>query len=1309
MPSRLIPALLACLAAVAALTAVLPAAAQPADLLFYAPFDKTASAAVARGNAANLSDSVFGFAPGRNGEALELGGPCRFATPGNFSPREGTLALWVQPHWDGNDPGTHYLFCLYGEPGVPESYAMSRFSLYCGGRKITFAVFDSAKTTRGIEAPITAWQKGEWHHIAATWAGIGDAKAVLTLYLDGKKVARDDQYQILVGKQNSFFDLGNDQDNTPKPGDALADDVFIYSRALTAAEVSRGAGVSPAEGEIAGETPAPRAATAPRVVKSWWDTQYPFRAEVVLPASDTPRKDVFIQTRLHLGDDLSALGLNASLDDTSLRVCEVNPATGAETGPLPLRIEDGIAEWLAAGPVPTGATRRFRLYFRSAEYTFPQPLVAVRTAVTGQMPPAPGKVPDYATEAYGKPWDFADNLAGIDQWGNKPEFVQNRKVENGILSMDVKEDPWFIWGDMWGQVDSAKRKVAIDVARYPILEMKVRQSVPSAEWNLYGRVGKRDDLLFYKWQVNGTGWQRLRVDLRNQAHWKGVLSAFRIDPTRAVAAHVDMAWVRLIAATSLEHGHVETIGRPNAVPRGIALEVPYQGSLPTGAVNVVRGSVTDDARKPVAGQPITVALASGSGGELQQAGQRSLALGPQTRTGLTDESGRFEVKYLASHKPGAPEDTLVITAPFTDLKPTSLPVQVVTGAPHHLVVTPAKATAVDMAKLPLVVTAQVADEYDNPVAKPGVAVAWDVTDAKLTETTLKTDATGKATAKLWPDVAKRWVYTVKVSGGLQGQSGPICLISSAPRPNPGKLGSNAMYQTADGKPWLALGGFYANWVGVPANGEEGRRLYSFTDATEEQMVHWLDFLHRQGVTTLRFMLRTHRPNGMEPMDIGGRVNMDLFARALRYMDLARPFGIRFLLTIHEDYDKPVYCNEDALQRWALPKFAGEDLDKLPAFQRRFIRDGRLLDTAAEKYADPDAIACQDQYARQLIAMLKGNPQVFAYELENEMVNCPASWANHAMATIRAVDPSTLICVSHGGGGLETADPLWWKRNTTIDFYTYHLYAYPGSVTPSIDFGCAADILTRYGRMAAPCQLGETAGDEFEYHQDPEVRRYVMRDLIWSGLTNGNPGVFFWNARGFEVEQYRLAAQTLAQFDFTTWKRAKPEIGIKVEHPITDDRFYGGLKGHEQHALMGKYAQYYMSQGVDFDFTMDGQGYPKAADVMVFTPPEPSRRYFTLTPGWQLSYNAREGFGEGFAYVRNLNDIQLWEVPGKAKMWLRTRKPVPLKVTLDLPLAGCKVTATDLDTGEVKDAQLAGKGELDLGTSGHDWVVVWKGK
>ena len=142
------------------------------------------------------------------------------------------------------------------------------------------------------------------------------------------------------------------------------------------------------------------------------------------------------------------------------------------------------------------------------------------------------------------------------------------------------------------------------------------------------------------------------------------------------------------------------------------------------------------------------------------------------------------------------------------------------------------------------------------------------------------------------------------------------------------------YFAAGDKPLLPLGGFYANWVGLPTpDGEWDKRL-SFTDASDQQIVAWLTYLKSQGVTAERFMLRTHRPNGMEPMDVGGRVNPGLFTAFLHYLDLARPLGFKFLLVVHEDYSKPCYCNRGALETFCLPWFAGEDLDALPGFQRR---------------------------------------------------------------------------------------------------------------------------------------------------------------------------------------------------------------------------------------------------------------------------------------------------------------------------------------------------------------------------------------
>ena len=600
------------------------------------------------------------------------------------------------------------------------------------------------------------------------------------------------------------------------------------------------------------------------------------------------------------------------------------------------------------------------------------------------------------------------------------------------------------------------------------------------------------------------------------------------------------------------------------------------------------------------------------------------------------------------------------------------------------------------------------DEFDNPVGDDR-KLTWSTDDGgEITQT-----ETGVARGAVWwrGDEARRWVYHVRVADdqGLTGESAAICLLPSKPRTDPIVVGPNGYFRKGkDGPAWLPLGGFYANWVGLPANGEEGRQLISFVDATEEQMNHWLDYCASQGVTAMRFMLRAHTPRGMEPMDVIGRVNMPLFAKVLRYMDLARKHDIRFMLTIHEDYTKPAYYDRRAFETFCLPQYAGEDLDQLPPYQRRFIRDGRLLDTIGEKYTDPDVMACQDQYTRELLSLLKDNPQLFSWEFENEMVNCPQSWAQHMAGVIRSVDPVTPICASHGGGGLNTADPLWWTKKSGIDFYTYHLYPHTTSTSPQIDYGAAIDVLTRYGRMAGLCMLGESAGDEWSYYPADQAndRRYLMRDIIWLSLLNGNPGCFFWNSRGYEVEQFRLARQIIGNLDLRDWQRVPTSVAVVVNHPWEDDRYYRTPAGLADYAMMGRYTQHYLSAGQPFDFAMSPDGYAQASDLKTFAPVAAAAP-LTVPAGWQVA-TAQSKQGEGLAYVRNLAGIRNWQVPRRVNLYMRERKPAPLALQFHLP-AGVTGTATDLDTGAEKPFAVAAHGLLDLGTTDHDWAVRWKAR
>ncbi|MGD0092345.1 MAG: Ig-like domain-containing protein [Planctomycetota bacterium] len=836
----------------------------------------------------------------------------------------------------------------------------------------------------------------------------------------------------------------------------------------------------------------------------------------------------------------------------------------------------------------------------------------------------------------------------------------------------------------------------------------VRQSVPSAEWQLYGRPENSADLVHHVFRVNGKDWQVVRADLRRDAGWKGVLTAFRIDPPKGMQAHVDFERIRLTNLNMAARQPLEMRNSGGASPARLQVNLPETCPL-AGSEQNLSVLAADAQGQPLAGVPIRIELRKGCLGELDgDKASSSLKLDPRQRRALTNAAGLATFCYRASRRAGTAADVIETRAEFSTAPVAVLEVTTRPKPVHHYVVTPERTRVLRPQDPPLAVRAQLADEFGNPLPGGGRKLVWETSGGALKSTGEQTAADGGAPAEFTGNPKKCWADRIRVRDdqGTAGQSAYICVMPDGPRPEQVKLLPNN-YFAVGGKPWLPLGGFYANWVQVPTpDGEWDRRL-SFTDATDEQTVAWLKLLKENGVNAQRFMLRTHRPKYLEPMDLGGRANLDLFAEFLHYLDLARPFGFKFLLVLHEDYDKPVYVNRIPLDLYSIPKFAGEDLDALPACQRKFIRDRDLV--AGEKYSDPDAIACQDMYAREVVGLLKDIPSVFAYELENEMVNCPGTWANHALEVIRSVDSQTPICVSHGGGGIHTADPAWWKEKTSIDFYTYHLYPAEARSTLALnaDYGAVIDVLTRYGRMGKPAFLGESSGDEFSLGVDALLRRYTMRDIIWFSLANGNPGCFFWNARLSEFSEFKLAQTIAGRIDWTRFQRQRPAIAVEVAHSLEDDKYYRTPEGVAAHTMMCRYAQHYLSKGQAFDFTFDPAPYAFVSKLHEFSPANSTAGQFAIPPGWQLCPLVRADAQEALVYIRNMASPIEQEIkrPGKPSLHLllRQRKPAPLSVSLPLPELH-KATVWDLDTTEARVVPVKTGGSLDLGTSDHDFVL-----
>jgi len=185
----------------------------------------------------------FLYVPGKFGQAIELDGDGDYVDHGLALPlKAGTLTHWLKPRvlkrmiayyegsaeengWTGgdndileihsaiNETDGRWYFCYQDGPG--------------GGSTATITVGATA-------------QAGVWTHVAATWDRAGD----LIIYADGVEVGRTDLtgenflsnigiYHRIGGPSDILGDLG-----IPRQWDGAIDDVRVYDRALTAAEIA---------------------------------------------------------------------------------------------------------------------------------------------------------------------------------------------------------------------------------------------------------------------------------------------------------------------------------------------------------------------------------------------------------------------------------------------------------------------------------------------------------------------------------------------------------------------------------------------------------------------------------------------------------------------------------------------------------------------------------------------------------------------------------------------------------------------------------------------------------------------------------------------------------------------------------------------------------------------------------------------------------------------------------------------------------------------------------------------------------------
>jgi hypothetical protein len=971
----------------------------------------------------------------------------------------------------------------------------------------------------------------------------------------------------------------------------------------------------------------------------------------------------------------------AALGEAPLRV--VRAQQPAQTLPI-FRARNGTVFVKLPTVLDPSRPELLLVYSSQAAGWTPSPLLSQR--------PEPD---DYAQTTYGDAWDFDEgDQEGIQTWGNGPQHYGKIEVRDGKLIIPVTgTDPYFIWGVMFGPPDN-RRLEHINSAYYRYLCLRVRQDRPAAQWSVYvtDTAGRYQGYHFW---VKGTQWQEIVVDLAEvfAGFWDGrEFRALRLDPTNdAPGTTVEIDWVRLLGPT--------LAGRPGPVLSRAQVEArekvtQVRAALPAraeaGQRALIHLAVRDARGQAVGGAPLCVG---------QRAAQALVAAWPTT----TGPDGRAAVQVPVGTQAGRREWVVGLCDDLGHPAPplSTAPLLVTPGPLHHYRLSTER-DLLPVTRPRVVIEVWGEDRFHNPVPVDLAQPRWEATGGARVPSGPLRGAPARVEVLCAPRPLTRHLIRLWDAAGRQGQ---LELRTMAYKQHPFTLTPTGYLLDAQGRLFLPLGGFYANWpCDLPApDGSLKRALdlfpcgptpYSYgfpwPPEVEREVQDFLQLCHRHGVTALRLMLRN--------MDLVGRVDEVQLQAVLHLFDLARPLGIYFDLVLFEDYDKPPYVNRQVLERVVLPRYTATELAQLPAHRARFLVEKRLLPVAAQKYTDPDVLACQKDFLHELLPHLAARDEIFCYELENEMVAPPLSWVNEITAFLRRLDPHTLVLGNPGPH--EWPEPWRW-RAASVDLFSYHPYS---DGLADADHGAVAYLCSKWAAASGKARFaGEGGINQNRWQQGvrkvaPPYAARGIRDQIWLSLCCGDCGAFMWAPEHeLEMAEFGKVAPALQALGLALERlqRRRPTTALLMPQESAANR--------QAYALAWRL----LAQGIDFDVlpAQAAGGYPQCVDPTQASSGElpATPELFRPGPGYQLAYLAAQDLSQVLIYLRNVAGGVVNLGDGRA-CYLRQPRPAIPSIRLVGPAPWHHVSAFDLDSNQPAPVHWA-HGAIELGAaSEHDYVL-----
>lgn len=166
----------------------------------------------------------YGFRQGKYGQGIYAAGSnhLSYSTDNNLDINKGTIQLWLQHDWEGNNLSKYVIFEEY----VPGGESISLY------KPQTQPELVFRYGTTELKHVISIWNKNEWHFITASWDQV---KGSVELYVDGMLINAS-SISGYVGNLSSEMFLGCDH-NLQNQANATIDEFVILDYARSANDI----------------------------------------------------------------------------------------------------------------------------------------------------------------------------------------------------------------------------------------------------------------------------------------------------------------------------------------------------------------------------------------------------------------------------------------------------------------------------------------------------------------------------------------------------------------------------------------------------------------------------------------------------------------------------------------------------------------------------------------------------------------------------------------------------------------------------------------------------------------------------------------------------------------------------------------------------------------------------------------------------------------------------------------------------------------------------------------------------------------